>query len=97
MITVATFVYDLGFAYPNGTQDLASDASQAAYDATREPTTFEKAKGYMRPPSTADKAKAQTSDAYATAKVGVSWATQKSFKGLTLPELLSLSKTLTRK
>ena len=50
-------------------QDLASDASQAAYDATREPTTFEKAKGYLSPPSTADKAKAQASDAYAAAQV----------------------------
>ena len=71
----------LSFAQPYCMQDLASDASQAAYDATREPTTFEKAKGYMSPPSTADKAKAQASDAYATAKVGMSRAMQKYRKG----------------
>ena len=54
-------------------QDKASQAydstTQAAHDATREPTTFEKAKGYMSPPSTADKVKAGAADAYANAKV----------------------------
>ena len=44
-------------------------ASKAAYDATREPTAYEKAKGYLSPPSTADKVKAGAADAYAYAKV----------------------------
>ena len=52
-------------------QDLASDASQAAYEATREPTTFEKAKGAFSPPSTADKLKAGAADAYANTKVSL--------------------------
>ena len=52
-------------------QDLASDASQAAYDATREPTTFEKVKGAFSPPSTADKLKAGAADAYANTKVSL--------------------------
>ena len=44
-------------------------ASKAAYDAVREPTAYEKAKGYMSGPSTADKIKAGAADAYAQAKV----------------------------
>ena len=57
-------------------QDKASQAydatAQAAHDATREPTTFEKAKGYMSPPSTADKVKGGAAEAYANAKVNSS-------------------------
>ena len=57
-------------------QDSASDAydaaSQAAHDATREPTLYEKAKGKLSPPSTADKVKAGAADAYAQAKVRLS-------------------------
>ena len=54
-------------------QDKASDAydaaANAAHEATRKPTTFEKAKAKLGPPSTADKVKAGAADAYANAKV----------------------------
>ena len=54
-------------------QDTASDAydsaANAAHEATREPTTFEKAKAKLSPPSTADRVKAGAADAYAQAQV----------------------------
>ena len=47
--------------------DAYDSAANAAHEATREPTTFEKAKGAFSPPSTADNIRAGTEDTAAAA------------------------------
>ena len=58
----------LSCALQGKASDAYDSAAQTAHDATREPTTFEKAKGYLSPPSAADKAKGHANQAYNTAK-----------------------------